>query len=79
MITDSTRVLLTGAIAPLSQRVVTWGEFRAVHSVTLSADELADMSDQLASPGGFCTFRGATVENCRPFLVTVRRARDGEQ
>lgn len=79
MIADSTRLLLTGSIAPLAQRVVTWAEFRAVHSVTFSAEELAEMAAELTTAAGVVAYRILHIHTARTTLVTVRRAHGSER
>ena len=78
MIDDSTRLLLTGSICPLVQRVITWGELRAVHCVTIGPEDFAEMAAQLAKPSGVAAFWGAHAGGRSPLMVTVRRALKGE-
>lgn len=79
MIEDSARILLSGNHESIAHRVVTWGEFRAVHSITLTAEELREMALELAFRGSY-SFRGATrfVSSTPAPLVMIRLAKDGD-
>lgn len=79
MIADSVRLLLSGNHESIAHRVVTWGEFRAVHGVTITAEELREMAAEIRRTGVY-SFRGATrfIGKFPAPLVSIRLANDGE-
>lgn len=78
MLTDRTRLTLTAVTYPMVTRYVTWGEFRKVHGVTMTAEELASIAVRIQRLNGYSMIQGAAAIVVAPPLVMVRVERKAE-